>query len=417
MSVCLEKALRSGALNVYHALALSVFSVAQGVTLTLFMGLAVGVHANPRSLDEEVQHEELEAILEAMSPALDEGVSMWATPWQEPVQLNSTLISVARQDSARLADTLPEGWESEERWRAWRALKLEAELAWSLSANGALGSQWRTQMELQGPAPRSHTWPGGSAGFLLNAPRLKDGPLWDTRRYKNYATPEAITAIKAGVYALHSAIPDAPTTIIGDLSKRYGGHFPPHLSHQSGRDADIGYFVRGPLARKMKGLMQTSYRQLDAEATWAFLEGMLKTGLIDQIYIDHRLQRKLYRSAKRGGLSAARLKEWFSYPFKRGGVIRHLKGHADHMHVRFKAPSSEAAGAALVRAEGARSLRPRPRYARVRRGDTLARISKRHRVPLSALSKWNRLPRQANAHLKRRSVIVGFHTPWHLAQR
>jgi len=219
------------------------------------------------------------------------------------------------------------------------------------------------------------------------------------------------------VYALHSAIPDAPTTIIGDLSKRYGGHFPPHLSHQSGRDADIGYFVRGPLGRKMKGLMKTSYRQLDAEATWSFLEGMLKTGLIDQIYIDHRLQRKLYRSAKRRGLSAERLKEWFSYPFKRGGVIRHLKGHADHMHVRFKAPSSEAAGAALVRAEGARSLRPRPRYARVRRGDTLARISKRHRVPLSALSKWNRLQRRPNAKLKRRSVIVGFHTPWHLAQR
>lgn len=361
------------------------------------------------------------AVLESVGAPVSEAVSAWPSPWlspwQDPVHLDPHLISAARLDSGRRAERRPAGWSSEERWRAWRALQQDTERAWQVGARGDVNAEWRAQMGLQGPSPRSHTWPGGSAGFLLSAPRLKDSPLWDTRRYKNYATPEAIIAIKAGVYALHSAVPDAPKVIIGDLSKRYGGHFPPHLSHQSGRDADIGYFVRGPLGRKLKGLMQASYRQLDEDKTWAFLEGMLKTGLIEEVYIDHRLQKKLYRAAQRQGLSAEQLKVWFSYPFKRGGVIRHLKGHADHMHVRFRAPSSEASGAALVRAEGARSLRPRPRYVRVRKGDTLARVAQRHRVPLSALSKWNRLPNTPHARLKRRSVIVGFHTPWHIAQR
>lgn len=341
----------------------------------------------------------------------------WSPPWQEPVELQAALVSVARQESARRAEALPSTWSSEVRWRAWRALEDEVKRAWKLESEQKITTDWYDQMEISEPKPFSHTWPGGSEGFLLNAPRLKDSPLWDTRRYKNYATPEAIIAIKAGVYELHSVAPDAPMTIIGDLSKRYGGHFPPHLSHQSGRDADIGYFVKGPIGQNLKGLMQTSARQLDVEKTWAFIHGMLKTGLVDQIYIDHQLQKKLYQEAKRRKIQPEQLKAWFSYPFKRGGLVRHLQGHADHMHVRFKAPSSEAFGAELVRSQSPRSLRPKPRYVRIRKGDTLARLAQRHRVSIQTLSMWNHLPKKPNQIIKKRSVIIGFHTPWHLAQK
>jgi len=385
----------------------------------LWSATGLAAPAELEGLEAQVEAEELESVLSSMGSlaAMANSDPSWERPWADPLSLQASVISAARRESARRAERLPEGWADEERWRAWQSLESEVKRAWEIGARGEPDLRWREEMGMGGPKPLSHTWRGGSDGFLLNAPRLKDGPLWDTRRYKNYATPEAITAIKAGVYALHLSAPDAPTTIIGDLSKRYGGHFPPHLSHQSGRDADIGYFVRGPLGRRLKGLMKTSYRQLDAEKTWAFLEGMLKTGLVEQIYMDYKLQKKVYRHARRSGVAPALLKRWLSFPFTRGGVIRHLKGHDDHIHVRFKAPSSEASGAALVKAEGARSLRPRPRYARVRRGDSLARLAKRHRVPLSSLRKWNRLSSHPSAQIKRKSVIVGFHTPWHLAQR
>jgi penicillin-insensitive murein endopeptidase len=144
---------------------------------------------------------------------------------------------------------------------------------------------------------------------------------------------------------------------------------------------------------------------------------MIKTGLVEQVYIDYRLQRLLYRHAKRLGHSQEELKTWFSYPYARGGLIWHLKGHADHLHVRFKAPSSEASGAALVREEGRRSLRPRPRYGRVKPQDTLRAIAKRYRVPLKALSRWNRLTPNPKLKPKRSRLVVGFHTPWHIAKR
>ena len=53
---------------------------------------------------------------------------------------------------------------------------------------------------------------------------------------------------------------------VGDLSRRRGGFFPPHVSHQNGRDADIGFYLRkGHNTKYLKYATPRTlmYRELD----------------------------------------------------------------------------------------------------------------------------------------------------------
>ena len=262
----------------------------------------------------------------------------------------------------------------------------------------------------------SHTWGHGSSGYILNARQMPKAKYWIHRRFKNYGTPEMLATIKAGTQYLREKFPDAPPVIIGDLSKRYGGHFPPHLSHQSGRDADIGYFIRGPYSHKLKGLTLVNRRTIDVAKTWAFLSGMLKTGLIESAFIDYQLQKVLYRHAKKEGeWSETELKKVFSYPLWKGKVISHLRGHSDHMHVRFKAPLSEQAALAYMKDHGRRRFRPRRVYTQAKKGENLIRMAKRFRVSWRTLMRWNRLSKsQARKPLSRkRKYVVGYYTPYY----
>ena len=62
------------------------------------------------------------------------------------------------------------------------------------------------------------------------------------------------------------------------------------------------------------------------------------------IFIDYRLQAKLYRYAKRKGATKAQLDRWIQYPrgkYEPNGVIRHFPNHDDHLHVRFVCPYSD----------------------------------------------------------------------------
>ena len=265
----------------------------------------------------------------------------------------------------------------------------------------------------------SHTWRHSASGYLLNARQMEKSPYWINRRFKNYGTPEMIATIKAGVKELHVRFPKSPKLIIGDLSKRYGGHFPPHLSHQSGRDADIGYFVRGLYAYRLKGLSKVTRRTLDVKRTWAFLSGMLKTGLVESAFIDYQLQKALYRFAKeQGQWPIEKLNKIFSYPRWKGGMISHLRGHSDHMHVRFKAPLSQRRATRYMAENGSRRLRPRRVRTRPKKGESLIKLGRRFRVSWKTLLKWNRLSRaQARRPLKHnRRYIVGYYTPYYARQ-
>jgi hypothetical protein len=171
---------------------------------------------------------------------------------------------------------------------------------------------------------------------MADAVQLGDGEGWVVK-HAAYAwgTPRTVAAIREALHRYGRAHPDAPDVYVGDLSKKDGGPFPPHLSHQSGRDVDIGLVHSGRHAGA-RGFFKAN---LDLERTWALLSALLDTGQVAYVFVDYHVQARLYEWAAAHDVSPALLESRFQYPHGRTaahGIVRHWKGHADHLHVRFR---------------------------------------------------------------------------------
>jgi murein endopeptidase len=129
----------------------------------------------------------------------------------------------------------------------------------------------------------------------------------------------------------------APKVVIGDISRKGGGQLYPHMSHQTGRDIDLGYVLRRDHARKRIG--GQSYADLDVARTWALVQAFIDTRQVVYVFIDYRIQEQLYDYAREHGVPQRELDELFQYPHGRGrahGIIRHWPSHRHHFHVRFR---------------------------------------------------------------------------------
>jgi hypothetical protein len=169
--------------------------------------------------------------------------------------------------------------------------------------------------------------------------QLQPGPGYVVKRPAHaWGTPRTVTAIQAAVRRYTHDGLGGPDVHIGDISRENGGPFPPHLSHQDGRDVDVGYVLRGDAADVTRFVTAT-YGRLDVPRTWALLRAFLSTERVRYVFVDYGLQRLLFEHARSQGEDAAELQNLFQYP--RGsaashGVIRHWRGHANHFHVRFQ---------------------------------------------------------------------------------
>ena len=168
--------------------------------------------------------------------------------------------------------------------------------------------------------------------------QLQPGPGYVVKRPAHaWGTPRTIAAIQAAVRRYTAEGLGGPAVHVGDVSRETGGPFPPHLSHQDGRDVDVGYVLRGESADVTRFVTATHGR-LDVVRSWALLRAFLSTERVRYVFVDYGLQRLLYEHARAQGEDPERLQALFQYP--RGsaashGVIRHWRGHANHFHVRF----------------------------------------------------------------------------------
>ena len=128
---------------------------------------------------------------------------------------------------------------------------------------------------------------------------------------------------------------------IGAISRRKGGRFAPHRSHQSGRDVDI----RLPLRSGKPGTLAKSMADVDWAATWKLVDALLKTGEIEYIFLSKSRQRRLYHAALQAGVDKKRLAKIMQYPKmakRTRAIIRHSRGHDKHFHVRFRCGKNES---------------------------------------------------------------------------
>lgn len=128
-----------------------------------------------------------------------------------------------------------------------------------------------------------------------------------------------------------------PKVRIGDLSRKGGGHLPPHKSHRTGEDVDVGYALKSPTEGVR--FVRATRTNLDLKRTWQLLNAFLETGQVRYIFMDYDIQEWLYDYAKSRGVRQHTLDELFQYPRgkrRAAGIIRQDPGHDDHFHVRFR---------------------------------------------------------------------------------
>lgn len=180
--------------------------------------------------------------------------------------------------------------------------------------------------------------------------RLKHGRFMPKKgagfRRKNekapWGTDETVALLTWAAAEMTRRYPGTVPVVVGDLSDEDGGRLRPHLSHQSGRDADVGYYFKGN--ERVTHFKTATRADMDAEKTWTLLELLLSTGQVQYLFIDRKLHKPLFRQALAMGWSDAEARQLFESPIgkaKRSGVIRHISGHKHHFHVRFRCPDDD----------------------------------------------------------------------------
>lgn len=230
-----------------------------------------------------------------------------------------------------------------------------------------------------------------NAGLLFNGTPMPPGDAWTVvASAEAYGTDETIASLETAIHAVTAQFPDSPKVSIGDISARGGGYLRPHLSHQSGRDVDVGYYYLDGTAWYRRATAQN----LDTARSWALVRALVARTDVEMILIDHSVQALLRAEAEHEGEDP----EWLDGLFKGKGalppMIRHAPGHATHLHVRFYCPIAQETGrrayAALLRHQ---MIHVGPSYAVhvARKGETLAALAKRYNTTVLAIRRANGL--------------------------
>jgi murein endopeptidase len=172
-----------------------------------------------------------------------------------------------------------------------------------------------------------------------------------------WGTELVIRSIERAVREVRRCFPDSPKLRVGDISRDKGGWLRPHRSHQSGLDADIGYFYRTPVRWYEKATAQN----LDVARTWALVRAFIEGGNVDTIFMDLTVQGFVKAYVATLSKEEQPAEEWFQTPEKKDTAIRHEWGHSTHFHLRFRDPDAAALG---VRIKGmlprVRKVKPKP---------------------------------------------------------
>jgi len=156
-----------------------------------------------------------------------------------------------------------------------------------------------------------------------------------------WATKETITLIQYAASATLIMFSDAPDLLIGHLSSKNGGKLLGHISHQSGRDVDVGFYHKD--GKYHRTFFNAEDETLDVLKTWYFLETLLLTNRVKLMLLDWDVQRLFYQYLY-PVYPKNKLDEWLQYPRPpevRVGIIRHSPSHKDHVHIRFICPEND----------------------------------------------------------------------------
>lgn len=241
-----------------------------------------------------------------------------------------------------------------------------------------------------------------SAGLLLNGVQMPKGERWDLVNPAHaWGTRETVDALTLCIDRVNERFPGSPPIVIGHLSAKGGGHLSPHVSHQSGRDADVGFYYRSG----RRPFVRATADNLDPARTWALMRAALLETDVEMILVDTSIQRLLVDHAVKSGEDPAFLDRVFQVRGKNPRApVRYARGHNNHLHFRFHNPIAEELGQRVARfVPPPRPASPSSRPAatigyaqhRARSGDTLVILAKRYGTTVEEIQRANGLSTNA----------------------
>jgi len=169
-------------------------------------------------------------------------------------------------------------------------------------------------------------------------------PSLDTR----WGLPALVHAIDRAAKAVGKKYPGAVLGV-GDLSRRSGGELARHHSHESGRDADLGFYV---VDGQGKPLTRASFVKIDDKLAaenipgarfdvarnWLFLQNLLldRDARVSHVFVAEPIKHALLAHARSRGVARGLYVRAALVMMQPTGGLP----HDDHFHVRISCPSS-----------------------------------------------------------------------------
>ena len=229
-------------------------------------------------------------------------------------------------------------------------------------------------------------------GYLVNGVRMPAGDEWVLAAPDQaWGTDETVHALVHCIRRVHEQFPGSPKAIIGAISLRHGGPFPPHKSHRSGRDADVYYYIR---ERGKRWYVPATADNLDRARTWALVRAVVTETDVEYLLIDRSVQVLLEEYALGIGEDPEWVSDLFHGSENRRALIKHIPGHTGHMHLRFFNPIAQQRGRQAydqLVAQGHIQLPVREITHTVESGDTLSELAQRYHTTVEKLTSQNQL--------------------------
>lgn len=250
-------------------------------------------------------------------------------------------------------------------------------------SDDALMKQWTEDPQAIGSISVGYA----EAGRLINGVQMSPGDAWTVvAPDEAWGTRETVVYLSIAANAVREKYPYVAPLRVNHISKKEGGYLRPHHSHQSGRDADLGFYYRaGMNPLQVKGPRENA---LDLPANWALARALATQTDPQVILLDRRVQRVLYNYA----LSIGEDRAWLDSLFNAGrsSLFQHVRRHRDHFHVRFFSARSQELG---WRIQPLLAKRKDENFVihRVKAGDTLGHLAMRYGSGVKLIQKVNGL--------------------------
>jgi penicillin-insensitive murein endopeptidase len=188
-----------------------------------------------------------------------------------------------------------------------------------------------------------------NSGKLVGAARLRGSPYLKQRKdAHSWGLPELVKLLHRAAAKVARKHPRS-VMLVGDLSGRTGGHIDGHGSHQSGRDADVGFYVMNSKGKPLPTKRFIAFdgagnardvpgARFDDARNWTLVEALLKDDKanVRYLFVTNALRARLLAQAAKKHAPKEIVERAAAAMMSPPDADQ----HDDHFHVRIACPAS-----------------------------------------------------------------------------